>query len=57
MAGNASESVKHALEWISLERRDRPDAKLGELIEQASIRFDLSPAEEEFLLQALTRAL
>ena len=27
----------------------------GELIEQASVRYDLSPAEEQFLLDAMTR--
>jgi len=51
----AGESLKQALRWISMERQDRPNVRLGELIEQASQRYDLSPAEEQFLLDALTR--
>ncbi|MBS2030448.1 MAG: hypothetical protein JST54_21270 [Deltaproteobacteria bacterium] len=51
----AGESLKQALRWISNEREDRPNVRLGELVEQASVRYDLSPAEEQFLLDALTR--
>ena len=51
----AGESLKQALRWISIERQDRPNVRLGELVEQASQRYDLSPAEEQFLLDALTR--
>ena len=49
------EAVKEALRWISNARRDDPKAKLAALIEQASVRFDLSPVEEEFLLQTFSK--
>lgn len=45
------EMVKEAVRWISGQRLDNPKAKLSELIQQAAVRYDLSPLEEEFLLQ------
>ena len=40
------ESLKRAIRWLSDERRHDAAA-----IEEAARRFDLSPAEEDFLLQ------
>jgi len=48
------EKLRRALEWISAER-ETPGVKLSRLIEQASVRFDLSPAEEEWLLRTLAQ--
>ncbi len=45
-----SELLSRALHWLDEERSSRPDAQLPKLIEEASIRFDLSPAQEEWLL-------
>ena len=39
------ESLRHALRWLSDERRHDAAA-----IEEAARKFDLTPAEEEFLL-------
>ncbi len=47
------ETIRRALAWISDERIARPDAKIVELIESASVAFDLSPAEEEWLLRLM----
>jgi hypothetical protein len=46
------EKLRRALLWLSAER-EAPGANLVKLIEQASVRFDLSPAEEEWLLLTL----
>jgi hypothetical protein len=48
------ESVRRALAWISDERRLDPTKKLATILEEASVRFDLSPAEEAWLFRTLT---
>ncbi len=44
-----SEKIKKAIKWISAERQQNPDKSIILLIEDAALRFDLSPKEEEFL--------
>ncbi len=41
--------LRKAIEWISLERQAEPERRLGLLIDEASRKFDLSPADSEFL--------
>jgi hypothetical protein len=48
------ESLRKAVQWISEQREERPAEKLAKLIDEASLRFDLSPAEQETLLRTLT---
>jgi len=43
------EKVKQALRWISQERESEKGGNLAGLISNASIRFNLSPMEEDFL--------
>ena len=43
------EQLKKAIKWISVERLDNPGASLFKLIEEASLKFDLPPKDEEFL--------
>lgn len=43
------EKVKQALRWISQEREADKCGTLAGLISNASMRFNLSPKEEEFL--------
>jgi hypothetical protein len=43
------EKVKQALKWISREREERTGSDLSGLIRDASMRFNLSPKDEEFL--------
>jgi hypothetical protein len=43
------EKVKQALRWISQERVSDKDENLAGLISPASMRFNLSPIEEDFL--------
>jgi hypothetical protein len=47
------EMLRRALTWIVDERTAKPDTPLGSLVEDAAVRFDLSPAQEEWLLHTL----
>jgi hypothetical protein len=48
-----SEPLRKAVQWISDRRREQPDAPLARLIDEAGLRFDLSPQQQQFLLQEL----
>ena len=48
------ENLRRAVKWISEQRQERPDEKLSKLVDEAALRFDLSPADQEFLLQTFT---
>jgi hypothetical protein len=43
------EKIKQALKWISQEREDKKRTDLSGLINEASMRFNLSPKDEIFL--------
>jgi hypothetical protein len=45
------EALRKAVQWISEERAARPEEKLSKLVDEAALRYDLSPADEEFLLR------
>ncbi len=49
------EGLRQAIRWISERRRDDPAAKLAKLIDEAALRFDLTPLESDFLFRELTR--
>jgi hypothetical protein len=49
------ESLRRAVQWISDRRQDTPDVPLHKLVDEASVRFDLSPMEAQFLLQNWSR--
>jgi hypothetical protein len=49
------EQLRRAMQWINTEKQDRPDAKLVALIGEAALRFNLSPAQEEWLLTTLAK--
>ncbi len=44
------ESIRSALKWLSERRLEDPAAPRGKLIQEAALRFDLSPVETDFLL-------
>ena len=44
-----SDKMKKALRWMSEELLSNPQKKRDTVIKEAEIRFDLSPAECEFL--------
>ncbi|MGD9150629.1 MAG: hypothetical protein PVG40_10055 [Desulfobacterales bacterium] len=43
------EDIRKAVKWISGERQYNPEAKLSKLIEEACLKFDLSPMDAEYL--------
>ncbi len=45
------EELRKAVTWISEERQTDPEASLAKLIQSASMEFDLSPKDAEFLAQ------
>ena len=45
------EDIRKAVKWISEERQSIPAKKLAKLVEEASVKFDLSPADGEFLFK------
>ncbi len=49
------EQLRRAVKWISDERLENPDARLFKLIEDACLKFDLSPNDAEFLTHFFTQ--
>jgi len=45
------EDLRKATRWISDERLNNPKKKLTDLIEQACVKYDLSPQDAEFLMR------
>lgn len=43
------EDLRKAVKWVSEERKLNQNANLQKLAQQASLRFNLSPADGEFL--------
>ncbi len=43
------EDLRRAVKWVSEERMSNPETGLMELVEKASLRFNLSPKDAEFL--------
>lgn len=48
------EQLRKAVRWISEERQTREDANLAKLIDEACVKFDLSPADTDFLFRFFT---
>ena len=51
MAGETP--IKQAVAWIEGQLRDEPNADRMKLVDDASRRFDLSPADSDFLFRHL----
>ena len=49
--GPGGEGIQKALRWLSERRQEDPQAKRNKLIEEAGVRFDLTPAEVQFLYE------
>jgi len=45
------ENLKKAITFISEKRKENPDINLNKLVDDASLQFDLSPKDCEFLLR------
>jgi hypothetical protein len=46
-------AIKQAAHWLDDQLRDRPGADRVTLVDEASRRFDLSPADGDFLFRHL----
>jgi hypothetical protein len=44
------EAIRKAVKWISDERQYGADKTLIKLIEEAGLKFNLSPADQEYLI-------
>ncbi|MCX5833223.1 MAG: hypothetical protein NTV99_01680 [Deltaproteobacteria bacterium] len=51
------EEIRKAIKWISEMRETQPDRKLSKLVEEAALKFDLSPQQTDFLYNFFTRKL
>ena len=49
------EGLRKAVKWISDERQYGAEKTLLKLIEKASLKFDLSPVDEEYLINFFRR--
>jgi hypothetical protein len=43
------EDLRKAVKWLSEEHKYNPDKKYAKLIEEACLRFNLSPKDAEYL--------
>ncbi len=48
------EQLRKAITWISDTLADNPGASLFKLVEEACLKFDIAPKDEEFLLHFFT---
>lgn len=48
------EQLRKAIKWVSDKRLDDPKAGLSGLVQEACLKFDLSPKDTETLLNFLT---
>ena len=49
------EDLRKAVKWISEERKFNPEAQTSKLIEEACLKFDLSPMDAEYLLNFMKK--
>jgi len=45
------EQLRKAIRWISEKLQNREGATLSQLLAEACLKFDLSPADSEFLMR------
>ena len=51
------EAIRKAVKWISEERQSGSSEKDSRLVEQAAVKFNLSPQEVEFLSKLVKEEL
>ena len=49
------EDLRKAVKWISEIIKTDPDKSIGDLISEASLKFDLPPNDEEFLIRCFIK--
>ena len=48
------QALRNAVQWISDRRCQDPSAAVANLVDEAAIKFDLSPVDQNFLWKTLT---
>lgn len=43
--------LKNAIEWVSDQKEKFPDKKNAKIVDEACIKFDLTPKDSEFLVR------
>jgi len=54
MSKERAEKQAKALDWLNILRKENPAMSKLEAVEKTAVQFNLSPLEEEWLLQQLT---
>ena len=44
------ESIRRAVKWVAEQLDENPQASIATLVNEASLRFDLNPQEQHFLM-------
>ena len=47
------EDLRRAVKWVSEERKYNPQKDVSAIVQEACMKFDLSPKDEDFLLRRL----
>jgi hypothetical protein len=47
------EDLRRAVKWVSEERKYNPEKEVKTIVQEACMKFDLSPIDEDFLLRHL----
>jgi hypothetical protein len=47
------EDLRRAVKWVSEERKYNSEKEVEAIVQEACMKFDLSPIDEEFLLRHL----
>ena len=50
------EKLRKAVKWISEKRKENPDINLAKLVDETSLKFDLSPKDSQFLSRFVKEA-
>jgi hypothetical protein len=45
------EDLRKAVKWVSEERKYNPEKKVKAIVQEACMKFDLSPKDADFLLR------
>ena len=48
------QAIRNAVQWVSDRRRENPDTAVTSIVDEAAIKFDLSPVDQNFLWNTLT---
>jgi hypothetical protein len=47
------EDLRRAVKWVSEERKYNPEKEVNAIVQEACMKFDLSPIDADFLLRHL----